>query len=58
MSQYTAFKKTCLRLKEDFVRAFSDHKAEWTDFKVVQVGGEYYRAKRSDLARYGLEDRP
>ena len=33
-------------------------KAEWTDFKVVQVGGEYYRAKRSDLARYGLEDRP
>lgn len=33
-------------------------KAEWSDFKVVQVGGEYYRVKRSDLARYGLEDRP
>ena len=55
MNQYTAFKKTYLRLKEDFMRAFSDHKAEWTDFKVMQVGGEYYRAKHSDLARYGLE---
>ena len=55
MNQYTAFKKTYLRLKEDFMRALSDHKAEWTDFKVVRVGGEYYRAKRSGLARYGLE---
>ena len=27
MNQYTAFKKTYLRLKEDFMRAFSDHKA-------------------------------
>lgn len=37
------------------MRALSDHKAEWMDFKVVQVGSEYYWAKRSDLARYGLE---
>ena len=58
MNQYTAFKKTYLRLKEDFMRALSDHKAEWTDFKVVQVGGEYYRAKRSGLARGGLADNP
>ena len=27
MNQYTEFKKTYLRLKEDFMRAFSDHKA-------------------------------
>lgn len=35
--------------------ALPNPKAEWTDFKVVQVGESYYRVKRSDLARYGLE---